>query len=118
MLSVRSRTGCGKLLYALASRVLMGPAERYAVLSAASAADRLTALLEAVELVAAVVEFSAVGVTLVRALFPEIIHGCGVHVVVGERGQSADHRGPQGVFNSAHQAVMVVVGVGDEVAGL
>ncbi len=45
------------LLYALASRVPMGPADRYAVLSAASAADRLTALLDAVESVAAVVEF-------------------------------------------------------------
>lgn len=46
-----------KLLYALASRVPMGPADRYAVLSAASAADRLAALLEAVDSVAAVVEF-------------------------------------------------------------
>ncbi|MHA7649691.1 LON peptidase substrate-binding domain-containing protein [Mycobacterium sp. ML4] len=46
-----------KLLYALASRVPMGPADRYAVLSAASAADRLTALREAVESVIAVVEF-------------------------------------------------------------
>lgn len=46
-----------KLLYALASRVPMGPADRYAVLSAASAANRLAALLEAVDSVAAVVEF-------------------------------------------------------------
>lgn len=46
-----------KLLYALASRVPMGPADRYAVLSAASAADRLTALEEAVDSVTAVVEF-------------------------------------------------------------
>lgn len=45
------------LLYALASRVPMGPADRYAVLSAASAADRLKALVEAVESVTAVVEF-------------------------------------------------------------
>jgi Lon protease-like protein len=45
------------LLYALASRVPMGPADRYAVLSAASAADRLDALLEAVDSVTAVVEF-------------------------------------------------------------
>lgn len=46
-----------KLLYALASRVPMGPADRYAVLSAPSAADRLAALLDAVDSVAAVVEF-------------------------------------------------------------
>ncbi len=47
----------GKRLYALASRVPMGHADRYAVLSAPSAADRLAALLEAVESVAAMVEF-------------------------------------------------------------
>jgi Lon protease-like protein len=47
----------GKLLYTLASRVPMGPADRYAVLSAASAADRLVALLEAVDTVAAMIEF-------------------------------------------------------------
>ncbi len=46
-----------KMLYALASRVPMGPADRYAVLSAPAAADRLAALLDAVESVAAVVEF-------------------------------------------------------------
>jgi Lon protease-like protein len=47
----------GKRLYALASRVPMGEADRYAVLSAPSAADRLAALSEAVENVAARVEF-------------------------------------------------------------
>lgn len=53
----RDESDRSKLLYALASRVPMGPADRYAVLSAASAADRLAALLEAVDSVAAVVEF-------------------------------------------------------------
>lgn len=47
----------GKSLYALASRVPMGPADRYAVLSAASAADRMVAMLEAVDSVAAMIEF-------------------------------------------------------------
>ncbi|OBK25838.1 ATP-dependent protease [Mycobacterium asiaticum] len=46
-----------KLLYALASRVPMGPADRYSVLCAPSAADRLTALLEAVDSVSAMIEF-------------------------------------------------------------
>lgn len=46
-----------KLLYALATRVPMGPADRYAVLAAPSAADRLAALLEAVDSVTAVIEF-------------------------------------------------------------
>lgn len=46
-----------KLLYALASRIPIGPADRYAVLSAASAAQRLVALLEAVDSLAAMVEF-------------------------------------------------------------
>jgi Lon protease-like protein len=47
----------GKSLYALASRVPMGPADRYAVLAAASVADRLVAMLEAVDSVAAMIEF-------------------------------------------------------------
>lgn len=46
-----------KMLYALASRVPMGPADRYAVLSAPSAADRLAALRDAVDSVAAMIEF-------------------------------------------------------------
>lgn len=46
-----------KLLYALASRVPMGPADRYAVLAAPSAADRLAALLDAVDSVSAMIEF-------------------------------------------------------------
>ena len=46
-----------ELLYTLATRVPMGAADRYAVLSAPSAADRLAALLEAVDSVTAMVEF-------------------------------------------------------------
>src|ERR1700736_637233 len=44
-------------LYALASRVPIGAADRYAVLAAPSAAERLAALSEAVDSVAAVIEF-------------------------------------------------------------
>ncbi|BBU24582.1 LON peptidase substrate-binding domain-containing protein [Mycobacterium xenopi] len=47
----------GERLYALASRVPIGPADRYSVLSAPSAAERLAALGEAVDSVAAMVEF-------------------------------------------------------------
>lgn len=47
----------GKRLYALASRVPIGAADRYSVLAAPSAAERLAALSEAVDSVAAVVEF-------------------------------------------------------------
>jgi uncharacterized protein len=47
----------GVRLYALASRVPIGPADRYAVLSAPSAAARLRALSDAVDSVAAVIEF-------------------------------------------------------------
>jgi Lon protease-like protein len=47
----------GKLLYALTSRVPIGPADRYAVLSAPSAADRLATLLDAVDSLAAMIEF-------------------------------------------------------------
>lgn len=47
----------GVRLYALAVRVPIGPADRYAVLSAPSAAARLTALSDAVDSVAAVIEF-------------------------------------------------------------
>ncbi|MBW0017494.1 MAG: LON peptidase substrate-binding domain-containing protein [Mycobacterium sp.] len=53
-----SDTGdAGKRLYALASRVPIGTADCYAVLAAPSVADRLGALSEAVESVAAMVEF-------------------------------------------------------------
>ena len=45
------------LLYALASRVPMGQADRYAVLSAPTQAARLDALSEAVDTVTAMVEF-------------------------------------------------------------
>ena len=44
-------------LFTLASRIPMGAADRYAVLSAPSAADRLVALREAVDAVAEMVEF-------------------------------------------------------------
>jgi Lon protease-like protein len=47
----------GKRLYALASRVPMGQADRYTVLAAPSAAARLDALSDAVETVAAMIEF-------------------------------------------------------------
>jgi uncharacterized protein len=47
----------GQHLFALASRVPIGTADRYTVLSAPSAADRLAALSEAVDAVAEMVEF-------------------------------------------------------------
>jgi Lon protease-like protein len=47
----------GKRLYALASRVPMGQADRYSVLEAPTAAARLDALRDAVETVAAMIEF-------------------------------------------------------------
>ncbi|MBO0880297.1 MAG: ATP-dependent protease, partial [Mycobacterium sp.] len=47
----------GARLYALASRVPMGQADRYAVLAAPSAADRLAALGEAIDSVTAMIEF-------------------------------------------------------------
>ncbi|MGZ4514358.1 MAG: LON peptidase substrate-binding domain-containing protein [Mycobacterium sp.] len=49
--------GPGRRLYTLASRLPIGAADRYTVLSAPSAAERLTALREAVDAVAEVVEF-------------------------------------------------------------
>jgi Lon protease-like protein len=48
-------------LYALASRVPMGQADRYAVLAAPSAAARLAALRDAVDTVTAMVEFQLSG---------------------------------------------------------
>ena len=47
----------GERLYALASRIPIGPADRYSVLSAPTANARLAALTEAVDSVAAIVEF-------------------------------------------------------------
>jgi len=47
----------GERLYALACRIPIGPADRYSVLSAPTAYDRLTALGEAVDSVAAIIEF-------------------------------------------------------------
>jgi hypothetical protein len=51
----------GKRLYALASRVPMGQADRYSVLEAPTAAARLDALRDAVETVAAMIEFQLAG---------------------------------------------------------
>jgi uncharacterized protein len=47
----------GVRLYTVASRVPIGPADRYSVLAAPSAAERLAALSDAVDSVAAVIEF-------------------------------------------------------------
>jgi uncharacterized protein len=47
----------GARLYALASRIPINQADRYAVLAAPTAAERLAALRDAVETVAALVEF-------------------------------------------------------------
>lgn len=47
----------GQRLFALASRIPIGAADRYSVLSAPSAADRFTALSEAVDALADMVEF-------------------------------------------------------------
>jgi Lon protease-like protein len=47
----------GQRLFALAARLPIGTADRYTVLSAPSAADRLAALSEAVDTVAEMVEF-------------------------------------------------------------
>jgi len=49
--------GAGETLFILASRLPIGTADRYAVLSAPSAADRLVVLSEAVDAVAEMVEF-------------------------------------------------------------
>jgi len=50
-------SNAGERLYELASRIPIGPADRYSVLSAPTASARLTALTEAVDSVAAIVEF-------------------------------------------------------------
>jgi Lon protease-like protein len=55
--SSETAADAGTRLYALASRVPMGQADRYAVLAAQSAEQRLAALGEAVDTVAAMVEF-------------------------------------------------------------
>jgi uncharacterized protein len=51
----------GQRLFALAARIPIGTADRYTVLSAPSAADRLAALSEAVDAVAEMVEFQLSG---------------------------------------------------------
>ena len=53
----RDTGDAGEWLYALASRLPIGAADRYAVLSAPSAAERLAALREAVDTVTEMVEF-------------------------------------------------------------
>jgi uncharacterized protein len=50
-------TDAGERLFTLASRIPIGAADRYAVLSAPSAAQRLAALREAVDTIAEMVEF-------------------------------------------------------------
>jgi uncharacterized protein len=49
----------GQKLYALASRVPMGQADRYAVLAAASPDARLRALAEAIDTIAAMIDFQS-----------------------------------------------------------
>src|ERR1700758_3134017 len=49
----------GEKLYALASRVPMGQADRYAVVAAASAGARLRALSEAIDTVTAMIDFQS-----------------------------------------------------------
>jgi uncharacterized protein len=51
----------GKRLYALASQVPMGPADRYAILAAPSAAARRQALSEALDTVSAMIDFQLSG---------------------------------------------------------
>jgi len=51
----------GTRLYTLAARIPMGQADRYSILEAPSAAARLAALSDAVETVAALVEFQLAG---------------------------------------------------------
>jgi uncharacterized protein len=53
--------GPGMQLYALASRVPMGPADRYSVLAAPSAAARWQALSEAVDTASAMIDFQLSG---------------------------------------------------------
>jgi uncharacterized protein len=55
--TVADTVDAGVRLFSLAARVPIGPADRYSVLAAPSAAERLAALSEAVDSVAAVVEF-------------------------------------------------------------
>jgi Lon protease-like protein len=61
VLGADSAANPGKRLYALASRVPMGQADRYSVLSAPTVAARLDALSEAVDTVTAMVEFQLSG---------------------------------------------------------
>jgi uncharacterized protein len=57
LLGERTGTDPGQRLFALADRIPIGTADRYTVLAAPSAADRLRALSDAVDAVAEVVEF-------------------------------------------------------------
>jgi Lon protease-like protein len=54
-------TGAGDRLFTLASRLPMGHADRYSVLAAPSAADRLQALQDALDTVVAMVDFQLAG---------------------------------------------------------
>jgi hypothetical protein len=58
---VATAQGPGEGLYALASCVPMGQADRYAVLAAPSAADRMRALSEALDTMAAMIDFQLSG---------------------------------------------------------
>lgn len=51
----------GQRLYDLAARMPMGAADKYSILAAPSAADRLTALIDAIDTVTAMVEFQLAG---------------------------------------------------------
>ena len=57
MLNYGVARDAGERLYALASRVPIGSADRYAVLAAPSATDRLAALREAIDTLTEMVEF-------------------------------------------------------------
>ena len=58
LLGYRSRPpDVGDRLFALASRIPIGTADRYTVLAAPTAAERIVALREAVDAIAEVVEF-------------------------------------------------------------
>lgn len=57
LLGQRAGRPAGERLFALASRIPIGTADRYTVLAAPTAAERLAALREAVDAIAEVVEF-------------------------------------------------------------
>ena len=81
----------GERLYALASRIPIGPADRYSVLTAPTAHARLTALGEAVDSVAAIIDSSSrrrpsgVAGNRVQASFEQHAARCQILEVVGRR---------------------------------